>query len=37
MMVAATDGNMSIANFERYFFSMPATPRAACCGNFEAH
>src|ERR1700682_5699965 len=28
MMVAATDGNMSIANFETYFFIMPTTPRA---------
>ena len=26
MMVAATEGNMSIVNLERYF-SMPATPR----------
>src|SRR5258708_39444373 len=32
MMVAATDGNISIANFETYFFSMPATPR----GGFDA-
>src|SRR5258708_28383438 len=32
MMVAATDGNISIANFEMYFFSMPATPR----GGFDA-
>src|SRR5580704_6643811 len=27
MMVAATDGKMSIVNFETYFFSIPATPR----------
>jgi hypothetical protein len=27
MMVATTDGNISIANFEAYF-SIPATPRA---------
>src|SRR5450755_2644112 len=27
MMVAATDGKISIANFEAYFFSMPTTPR----------
>src|SRR6266849_1869630 len=32
MMVAATDGSISIANFETYFFSMPATPR----GDFDA-
>src|SRR5258708_38844709 len=32
MMVAASDGNISIANFEMYFFSMPATPR----GGFDA-
>src|SRR5258708_19474328 len=32
MMVAASDGNISIASFGRYFFSMPATPR----GGFDA-
>src|ERR1700730_14599904 len=36
MMVAATDGRISMVNFETYF-SIPATPRAACCENFEAH
>src|ERR1700676_2695522 len=37
MMVAATDGKMSIANFETYFCSMPTTPRTRFDGGTLRH
>ena len=34
MMVAATEGKMSVVNLERYF-SMPATPAAVDAGTLR--